>query len=412
MKTTITRQYLDTQAGQEANRILRNCVHCGFCNATCPTYLLLGDELDGPRGRIYLIKNILEGETPTAKTQLHLDRCLSCRNCETSCPSGVEYAKLLDIGRELISDQVKRPGHQQLFRFLLRKFLLSSNLFAMVLRLGQLFHPVLPGQWRQGIPPVVKKTRVWPTNTHTRKILLVEGCVQSTLQPDIDAAAAVVFDSIGIQSLPVKASRCCGAISHHLDAKQEAHSYIKGNIDAWWPLIQADSIDAWWPLIQADSVEAVCMTASGCGVMIRDYGNMLADNQEYADKARTISELYKDPSEIIQGASLPVKQAGMRVAFHPPCTLQHGMKINGVIEEVLCSVGHELVSFDNKHLCCGSAGTYSITQRKLSTQLRNDKLAAIEANKPEVIVTANIGCQNQLRIGTSTPVKHWLELLV
>lgn len=400
MRTSITNQYLDTSTGEEAERILRNCVHCGFCNATCPTYLLLGDELDGPRGRIYLIKNMLEGETPTAKTQLHLDRCLTCRNCETTCPSGVEYGRLVDIGRKLVTDQVKRPLSQRLFRFTLRKFLLSKKLFAVSLRLGQVFKPVLPARFQQNIPLRAKTAHVWPGTKHQRKVLLVEGCVQTALQPGIDRAAAIVFDRIGIQSLRIKAAGCCGSISHHSDAESETHAYIKTNIDAWWPVIESES------------VEAICMTASGCGVMIRDYAHMLADDPDYADKADKISALYRDPSEVISKEKIQPMHAGRRVAFHPPCTLQHGLKLNGGIEKILTSLGYELVDFDDKHLCCGSAGTYSVTQKQLATQLRDNKLTAIETNAPELIVTANIGCQTHLQNGTNTPVVHWLELLV
>jgi glycolate oxidase iron-sulfur subunit len=400
MRTSITSSYLNKPDGTEAERILRNCVHCGFCNATCPTYLLLGDELDSPRGRIYLIKNMLEGETPTAKTQLHLDRCLTCRNCETTCPSGVEYGRLVDIGRKLVSDQVKRPPSQRLFRFSLRKFLLSKKLFAFSLRLGQVFKPVLPARIQQNIPLRADSIHVWPVTKHQRKVLLVEGCVQTALQPDIDKAAAIVFDRIGIQSLRIKAAGCCGSISHHSDAENETHAYIKANIDAWWSLLESKSI------------EAICMTASGCGVMIRDYAHLLADDPDYAAKAEQISALYKDPGEIIAKENVQTPHAGKRIAFHPPCTLQHGLKLNGVIEEVLTSLGYELVDFDNKHLCCGSAGTYSITQKQLSTQLRDNKLTAIETNTPELIATANIGCQSHLQSGTNTPVVHWLELLV
>ena len=399
MKTSITNNYLNTSPGQEANRILRNCVHCGFCNATCPTYQLLGDELDGPRGRIYLIKNILEGETPTTKTQLHLDRCLTCRNCETTCPSGVEYGKLLDIGRKLVTDKVNRSLGQKLFRFTLRKFLLSSNLFSLSLSIGQLFKPFLPKVLSQNIPVHVNKTLDWPTRKHERKILLIEGCVQSSLQPNTDKAAAIVFDRLGIQSLRIKASGCCGAVSHHLNAEEEAHSYVKKNIDTWWPLAGTGL------------VEAICMTASGCGVMIKDYAHIMANDEDYAEKAKKISRLYKDACEIIKPENLQTTKTNTRIAFHPPCTLQHGMKLNGKIEPILSQLGYELVDFDNKHLCCGSAGTYSITQKKISTQLRNNKLSAISENKPEIIVTANIGCQTHLQSGTDIPVKHWLELV-
>ena len=405
MRTSITNQYRDTSTGEEAERILRNCVHCGFCNATCPTYLLLGDELDGPRGRIYLIKNMLEGETPTAKTQLHLDRCLTCRNCETTCPSGVEYGSLLDIGRKLVSEQVKRSPGQRLFRFMLRKLLLSKNLFSGSLRLGQVFRPVLPRRIQQSIPLRASAMHVWPKTQHLRKILLVEGCVQTALQPDIDKAAAIVFDRIGIQSLRIKAAGCCGSISHHAEAESETHAYIKTNIDAWWPAIESGSI------------EAITMTASGCGVMLKDYAQILADDPAYADKAGKISALYKDPCEIITAADIETgninaNHTGKPVAFHPPCTLQHGLKLDGRIEALLTSLGYKLVGFNDKHLCCGSAGTYSITQKDLSGKLLDNKLAAIESAQPELIVTANIGCQTHLQGGTAIPVRHWLELLV
>jgi len=366
MRTSISSNYLNKSTGAEAERILRNCVHCGFCNATCPTYLLLGDELDGPRGRIYLIKNMLEGETPTAKTQLHLDRCLTCRSCETTCPSGVEYGRLLDIGRELVADQVKRSPGQRLFRFSLRKFLLNTKLFAGSLRIAQAFKSILPRRFQQNIPLRTRSTLVWPVTPHQRKIILVEGCVQTALQPDIDKAAAIVFDKVGIQSLRIKAAGCCGSISHHADARKETLAYIKTNIDA--------------PV--------------------------------YAARAEKVSALYRDPGEILAKENIKTTATDKRIAFHPPCTLQHGLKLDGVIETLLSSMGFELVAFRDKHLCCGSAGTYSITQKQLSTRLLENKLSAIETNAPDLIVTANIGCQTHLQSGTNTPVRHWLELLV
>ena len=283
MKTSISKNLLATPAGAEAERILRNCVHCGFCNATCPTYLLRGDELDGPRGRIYLIKNMLEGETPTQSTQLHLDRCLTCRNCETTCPSGVEYEKLLQTGRRFADKTVKRTASQRLLRFSLRKLLLSKILFGFALRVGQTLRPALPSVFRKNIPPRAVQTMTWPPAGQDRKVLLIEGCVQSALQPDTDIAAAIVFDSLGIQSLRIKSAGCCGAISQHLSAEEEALNYVRGNIDAWWPTIESGS------------VEAICMTASGCGLMIKDYGHLLVNDQDYAAKAQKISALYKDP---------------------------------------------------------------------------------------------------------------------
>lgn len=401
MQTSILDSILVSREGQEANRILRNCVHCGFCNATCPTYQILGDELDGPRGRIYLIKQLLEGNKPGRHTQLHLDRCLTCRNCETTCPSGVEYSQLLDIGRNLVEKKVKRTFNQKLFRYGLRKFLLSSKLFSTLLLAGQSIRHFLPKNIRRSIPERSRKKLTWPTATHNRKVILVQGCVQPAFQPDIDTAAAIAFDKCGIQSLYMKASSCCGAISHHLGAESEAHRLIKKNIDAWWPYIDSHS------------VEAITMTASGCGVTIKDYGRLLAGDIKYATRAALVSALYKDPSEIIQHNHALESSSGSkpRIAFHPPCTLQHGLKIKGNIENILANLGYELVNFEDSHLCCGSAGTYSITQKKISAALRSRKLGSILADNPDIIVTANIGCQIHLQSGTNVPVQHWLELL-
>ena len=400
MKTVILQNYLNTPVGQRANDILRSCVHCGFCNATCPTYQLLGDELDGPRGRIYLIKQMLEGEPPSAKTRLHLDRCLTCRNCETTCPSGVDYSNLLDTGRNLIAVKVPRPFRQRLMHYSLRKLLLSPTLFSLLLKTGQRFRPLLPAALQQSIPRPAPEKLAWPTREHTRKVILVEGCVQKSLQPDIDKAAASVLDKLHIQSLRINAAGCCGALSHHLNAETEAHAYIKRNIDSWWPHIETGEI------------EAITMTASGCGVMIQDYARLLADDKNYADKAARISALYKDPCEMISATDLTATTRPRRIAFHPPCSLQHGLKINGRIESLITALGHELISFDDKHLCCGSAGTYSITQKSLGRALRDNKLSAIESRQPQLIVTANLGCQTHLQSGTNIAVTHWLELLL
>lgn len=400
MQTSITQNYLETDLGKRANEILRNCVHCGFCNATCPTYQLLGDELDGPRGRIYLIKQILEGKQPTEKTQLHLDRCLTCRNCETTCPSGVEYSTLIDTGRKLITEKVPRSRKQRLLHFSLRKFLLSKYAFSLAIKTGQIFRPLLPKVIKQNIPQSVNNHLNWPCTEHARKVLLIEGCVQKSLQPGTDIICAIVFDKMSIQSLRIKTGECCGALSHHLNAEQEAHRYIKNNIDAWWPFVESGEI------------EAITMTASGCGVMIQDYAKLLSNDKNYADKAAKISAFYKDPCELIDATKFRRTKKPQRIAFHPPCTLQHGLKINGRVEAVIKTLGHKLVEFENKHLCCGSAGTYSITQKNISHALRKNKLDAIESQQPELIVTANIGCQMHLQGGTETPVKHWLELLL
>lgn len=412
MQTNITTDFLQTPAGIEANKILRSCVHCGFCNATCPTYQLLGDELDGPRGRIYLIKQTLEGKTPSRQTQLHLDRCLTCRNCESTCPSGVEYSHLLNIGRAVVNEKVSRSLGQKTLHLLLRKTFLSPAIFSSLIKTGQLFRALLPTAIKRSIPEKQKKIH-FETVSHARKILLVPGCVQTSLKPNIDTAAKIVFNKLNIECVEIPAAGCCGSLSHHLNAEAEAIHIIKKNIDSWWPLIANKSI------------EAICMTASGCGVAIKEYAQLLTSDKDYAEKATAISALYKDPAEIVSAEldnteNTPniqlVNKLGAatqkNIAFHPPCTLQHGMKLNNLIEPILSHYGYTVHAFKDKHLCCGSAGTYSITQKQLSQQLLANKLAHIEKIEPEMIITANIGCQLHLQSGTSTPVKHWLELLI
>jgi glycolate oxidase iron-sulfur subunit len=413
MKTNISNDFLHSHDGEQANKILRSCVHCGFCNATCPTYQLLGDELDGPRGRIYLIKQMLEGRTPTRQTQLHLDRCLTCRNCESTCPSGVQYSHLLNIGRSVVNKKVPRPLSQKTLHWLLRKTFLSPVFFSALIKTGQLFRPLLPATIKRAIPEK-QKTIHFENIPHKRKILLVAGCVQSSLKPHIDNAAKIVFGKLQIECLEVTAAGCCGSLSHHLNAEDEALKIIKKNIDSWWPLVENKTI------------EAICMTASGCGVAIKEYQQLLADDKNYAEKAHLISALYKDPAQIVSAEIMaqepnnkqtdnplltPIIQ-NRNIAFHPPCTLQHGMKLNNLIEPILTKCGYNVVSFKDKHLCCGSAGTYSITQKTLSRQLLSNKLENIDKTKHDVIVTANIGCQLHMQSGTSTPVKHWLELFI
>ncbi len=413
MQTNISEQFLSNANTQDAQTILRSCVHCGFCNATCPTYQLLGDELDGPRGRIYLIKQVMEGAEPTRQTQLHLDRCLTCRNCETTCPSGVQYSHLLNIGRAVVNEKVSRSISQKSLHLLLRKTFLSPLIFSTIIKTGQLFRPLLPGSIKRSIPEAQKKI-AFKTTTHARKILLVAGCVQSSLKPNTDTAAKIVFDKLNIECIQIPAGGCCGSLSHHLNAENEAKQIIKKNIDSWWPLVENKTI------------EAICMTASGCGVAIKEYDQLLAGDKDYADKAKTISALYKDPAEIVFAEldkmpndkdiklinDIEVMPKSKNIAFHPPCTLQHGMKINNLIEPILSRCGFNVLTFEDKHLCCGSAGTYSITQKALSQQLLSNKLTNISKTEHDVIVTANIGCQLHLQSGTATPVLHWLELLM
>lgn len=406
MKTELPEDFLETHEGRAANRILRSCVHCGFCNATCPTYQLLGDELDGPRGRIYLIKQVLEGETPGRKTQQHLDRCLTCRNCESTCPSGVHYGELLNIGRSIVNKKVKRPLKQRLLHLGLRKLFLSKATFSTLLKAGQTLRPLLPGTLKKSIPQPQQPPAFIP-RMHEHKVLLVAGCVQPALQPAIDTAAKIVFDKLNIECLEPAATSCCGALSHHLNAEEEALAIMRANIDRWLPLVEKHKI------------QAITMTASGCGVAIRDYAQLLASDPGYADRAKTVSELYKDPAEIVSEALRAdrslykqlKKDNAETIAFHPPCTLQHGMQLKRVVEPILENCGFNLKSIKDSHLCCGSAGTYSITQKTLSQQLLRNKLDNIGQAEPAIIATANIGCQLHLQSGTDTPVRHWLELL-
>ncbi len=403
MQTNLAAFIKDTPEGREAEAILRACVHCGFCTATCPTYQLIGDELDGPRGRIYLIKQALEGEPVTAKTQLHLDRCLTCRSCETTCPSGVRYGRLVDIGRKVVDDRVGRTPAEAAKRFALRTALLSRPLFGGALALGRLAKAVLPAELANQVPEA-KPAGTWPAPRFTRRMIVLEGCVQPALAPNIDYALARVLDRVGITPLRVRAADCCGAVSFHLGAQNDGLDYARRNIDIWWPHLEYD-------------VEAVVVTASGCGVMVKDYGHLLASDPKYARKAERIASLAKDPVEVVGAewkriAPLVAMDRGpQKIAFHAPCTLQHGMQIRGQVEEILRAMGHELVNVADGHLCCGSAGTYSILQPELSRQLKERKLAALTAERPNVIATANIGCLTHLASGTTKPVRHWIELL-
>jgi len=401
MQTALPANLLATPAGAEADRILRSCVHCGFCNATCPTYQLLGDELDGPRGRIYQIKQMLEGAAVSRTTLGHLDRCLTCRNCETTCPSGVEYGRLLEVGRELIEQRLHRPVTDRLARWLLRRVISHATRFAILLRFAQWLRPLLPAQFRRKVPPR-RPAAPWPESRHTRHMLVLQGCVQPALAPDINAAAARVLDRLGIRLVAAAGAGCCGAASHHTSGFAEAREFARRNINAWWPLIE-------------QGAEAIVMTASGCGVHVRDYAHLLRDDPDYAGRAKTVSGLTRDLAEILVGEDLarlgPPATPGMKIAFHSPCTLQHGQQLGGRVEAILRERGFDLLPVGESHLCCGSAGTYSILQPALSQQLLRRKLGHLEAGTPEVIATANIGCLMHLAGGSTVPVRHWIELL-
>lgn len=405
MQTHTTSDYLTTSQGREADAIIRSCVHCGFCTATCPTYQLLGDELDGPRGRIYLMKQVLEGKKVTNKTQTHLDRCLSCRSCETTCPSGVQYGRLVDIGCELVDSQVIRSPVDRIKRFSLRKLLPYPQRFSLLLRVGQWLKPILPLSIKQKIP--ARQNRVpWPENNQVdqsqqRKMLVVQGCVQSVATPNTNSATANILHKLGIELIAVSGAGCCGAISQHLSAPKEALAFMRRNIDVWWPMIEKGA-------------EAIVITASGCGVVVKEYGHLLKHDTDYADKAKKVSELAKDISEVLTEEDIALDRISLStrtIAFQSPCTLQHGQQLDGVVESLLKQVGFILTTIDDAHLCCGSAGTYSIFQKTLSQQLLDNKLIALQKHRPELIVTANVGCQLHLQAQANVPVKHWVELL-
>ena len=399
MKAELSPSLLNESEIKVASDALRSCVHCGMCNATCPTYQLLGEENDGPRGRIYLIKQVLEGNPVSESTRKHLDRCLTCRNCETTCPAGVPYSKLLDIGRKVVDDESSRSFKEKATRKLLRTVLPYSNRFGPLLTVGRVFKPILPTKIKTKIPRKVSKGRKLIAE-HKRRMLVLDGCVQPALSPDINATTARVLHKLGISLITQKKAGCCGAVSQHLSAEDEALVFMKNNIDAWWPEIESGA-------------EAIVMTASGCGAMVKDYAHHLRNDAKYAEKAQRVSNLCKDISEIIIKEDLSTLniKGTEKVSWHPPCTLQHGQKVNGVVEKILSNCGYELLAVNDQHLCCGSAGTYSILQPEISQKLQSNKIKNLQERKPEMIVTANIGCQTHLQEVSDVPVIHWIHLL-
>jgi glycolate oxidase iron-sulfur subunit len=405
MQTHLAPEYQNTREGREAEAILRKCVHCGFCTATCPTYQLLGDELDGPRGRIYLMKQVLEGAEPTRATQQHLDRCLTCRNCESTCPSGVQYGHLVDIGRKLVDAKVERPMGERMLRWALKEGL-PSPLFAPAMKMGQAVRGLLPKALQAKVP-APQNAGAWPTQTHARQVLMLAGCVQPSMLPNINTATARVLNAAGIQTLVAPEAGCCGAVKFHLNDHDGGKDHMRQNIDVWWPYVE-------------QGVEAIIMNASGCGVMVKDYGHVLQHDAAYAEKAKSISALTKDLSELLPDLvptlkpklnSTALKQAGLQ-AFHPPCTLQHGQQLKGGVEKHLSDLGFEVkLSTNEAHLCCGSAGTYSVLNPDISYTLRDRKLGHLDALQPTAILSANVGCITHLQSGTDVPVKHWVEVL-
>jgi len=426
MQTRLSPEHQSTPAGQQAQAVLRQCVHCGFCNATCPTYRLTGNELDGPRGRIYLMKQVFEGQAPTRTTQQHLDRCIGCRHCESTCPSGVPYHELLAVGQPVVDAAVARPWRERLLRWGLRT-LMPSPLFTPALRVGQAVRGLLPEALRAQVParsPLAPPA--WPDarqSLHARRVLMLKGCVQPGLRPHIDASTARVLDALGIRAEVASSSGCCGAVQGHMGDVDGAKVRARRNIDAWWPYI-----------VSATPVEAVLVNASGCGAWVKDYDSLLADDPAYADKAKRLVALVRDPGEMLP-AWLPVlkRKLGRKAAagalggftFHPPCSLSHAQRLSsaakpGPIETSLRELGFEVrLARQDSHQCCGAGGAYSVLQPEMSRQLRDLKLQALQpeqgaesaASGPQVIASANIGCITHLQSGTDTPVKHWIELL-
>ena len=406
MQTNISEELKLTAEGSEADRILLSCVHCGFCNATCPTYRVLGDELDGPRGRIYLIKGLLEGKEASQKTQVHLDRCLTCLACETSCPSGVEYGRLAEIGRQQINKKAKRIFSERSYRYLLRQILPYPKRFSLLLRIGRGIRFLLPDKYRRMIPVNIhtkQQIKKIESVVHTRKMILFSGCVQPLLSPETNCASTRLLNKLGIETITSRDEKCCGAIDHHMAIDERALFFIKNNIDAWWPSIE-------------QGAEAIVISASGCGTMIKDYGYILRNDPDYKDKAHQVAKLARDIGEIIAAEDVGklrkiINVSSNRFAFQNPCSLQHGQKMKDKTAELLKKLGYQICDVEDADQCCGSAGTYSLLQTELSEKLRRKKINSLEVVKPDVIMTANIGCQLHLQQATDIPVKHWIEIL-
>lgn len=407
MFAPIAPQYRHTPEAEDAEEVLRKCVHCGFCLATCPTYQVTGDELDSPRGRIYLMKNLFEGQAPGARIQHHLDRCLTCRACESTCPSGVRYSQLVSSARSLMEQRYPRSPWGRIVRYALRRALGSPSIFSGALKFAQTLRPVLPEGLKTSVPRAVAPG-LWPPKRHARCMIVLDGCVQSSIDPSINAALARILDRLGVSLIRIPRAGCCGALPHHTGSHGEGVEAMQRNIDAWWPAIQ-------------DGAEAIITTASGCGSELKEMGQALKRDPIYAQKAATLSLRSKDVSEVLAPfekelvALVPAHRrpvgAAKRIVYHPPCSLQHGQQVRGKAEALLTALGYELQAFQESHLCCGSAGSYSLLQKSLASTLKLRKLGHLLTAQPNQIATANIGCQVHLQSGTAVPVRHWITLI-
>ncbi|MEK9993136.1 MAG: glycolate oxidase subunit GlcF [Hydrogenophilales bacterium] len=407
MKSNLLPKYLDTYKGQRAKDIIKACVHCGFCTATCPSYQVLGNELDSPRGRIYLIKDFLEGEVTSKKTQLHLDRCLTCRSCETTCPSGVKYGELIDIGRTLVEKSEKRNILDVLFRKVINYIFLNRSVLNLLLFSARFFRVFLPNNLKKIIPASQKIVYPVKKVEFQDQVIFFKGCVQDPIYPNINAAAEFILNSIGIKVILSTDSRCCGALSHHMNLHSKSEEIIKENVNYLYNELESNK------------VKNIISTITGCGLMIKDYHEQFGQNSPMHEKAKKISQSSMDIFEFILNneklifnflKKINFKPTSKRIVYHPPCTMQHGLKINNQVEKFLLKIGYKLNDFDEKHLCCGSAGTYSIFQKKIANTLRSRKIKNLTQEKPDIICTSNIGCILHLEKGSDTKVIHWIEM--
>lgn len=406
MHTELAPEFIGTPEGEKAKEVIANCVHCGFCNATCPTYQILGDELDGPRGRIYLMKEMFEGKEVSAITREHLDRCLTCRACETTCPSGVKYSELVEVGRRVMERKVKRSFAEHAKRVVLKELVARPAVFKRAANIGYAVKPMLSAKVQSLLPTRPENTRGLPVGNNPRTMLVLEGCVQPTLTPQTNAAAIRVLDILGITLKSVPRAGCCGAVRHHMNDLEGAKVDARRNIDAWWPYIESAQ------------AEAIVSTASGCGVQLEHYGELMKDEPEYAEKAAKISSLSMDISLIVQNellaldsSALPQAKQPLKIAVQDPCSFQHALQNKATVGPLLTRFGHISVPTRDGHLCCGSAGTYSVLQPELSKELRTRKIDSLQVSSPDMIVTANVGCYGHLSAELTIPIKHWIEVV-